>query len=255
MTLHAHLDDKVAVVAAVSARRALSAQDDALHIIDACRDGDLKLLVDLDEALAVAILAGSLYDLTRAATLLTGALGLHIAEHRLLSDGDATRSMTYRAGLGLRALFRTRGATIGTGLDPREGYLLLTAECRLLEVNGDASGNVLTVYRHIASRASASAAATATSEEGGEYVTEVKVTAAKSAEAAITRAAAHRGIERRVTELIVLLTLLLVRENVVRLIRLLELRLGFLVTGVHIGVILLCKAAIRFLYLVVRGGF
>ena len=102
--LDSYLDDEVAVVAAVSAGRALSAQDYSLHRVDTCRDRYLELLINLDVALAVTVLAGVFDDLTGSAALLTGALCLHISEHGLLLDGDASRTATVRAGLGSRTL-------------------------------------------------------------------------------------------------------------------------------------------------------
>ena len=74
MRLDPYLDDKVTAGAAVSTRRALSAKDNTLHIINTRGDGNIKLLVDSYIALAVAIFTRGLDNLTCTATGLTASL-------------------------------------------------------------------------------------------------------------------------------------------------------------------------------------
>ena len=56
--LYSYLDDKVAVGAAVSARRALSAKNYVLIGVNSRGNINLELLVELYEALAVTVVAG-----------------------------------------------------------------------------------------------------------------------------------------------------------------------------------------------------
>ena len=72
--LDPYLDDKVAARTAVSSRRALSTKDNTLHVVDACGDGDVELLIHSYVALAVAIFTRGLDNLTRAVTCLTASL-------------------------------------------------------------------------------------------------------------------------------------------------------------------------------------
>ena len=66
--LNSYLDDKIAVRTAVSTGRALTAKSYILVVVDARGDVYLELLIHLDKALAVTVLAGRLNDFTRTAT-------------------------------------------------------------------------------------------------------------------------------------------------------------------------------------------
>ena len=82
MGLDHHLQDQITGRAAVAAVVTLTAQCNALAIVDTCGNGDLQLLADADKARAAAVLAGGLDDLALAATAVTGggALELHTAK-------------------------------------------------------------------------------------------------------------------------------------------------------------------------------
>ena len=95
------LDDKITVRSAVSSRRALSAKDYALHIIDTRGDGYVKTLVDLDISLSVTIFTRGLYDLARTVTSGTGSLRLHCAKEGILLYGYVSATATGGTGLGL----------------------------------------------------------------------------------------------------------------------------------------------------------
>ena len=82
------LYEQIARGAAVSARVAHTALGDALLAVDAGGDVDRDLFRDLDIALATAVFAGVLHDLTRAAALLTVGLLLDNAERGALLAGD-----------------------------------------------------------------------------------------------------------------------------------------------------------------------
>ena len=93
-----YVDNKVAVGAAVSACRALTSKHYSLTVVNSRGNRYVELLVNFDKALAVAVLAGRLYNLTRTAAILAGALSLHIAEHRLLLHRHRTAASARRAG-------------------------------------------------------------------------------------------------------------------------------------------------------------
>ena len=93
MLLYANLYNEVARRTAVNTRRALTAQNNVLSVVNSRRDINLKLLVYLDSTLAVAVLAGGLDNLASASARRAGTLGLHIAEHSLLLYRYSARSL------------------------------------------------------------------------------------------------------------------------------------------------------------------
>lgn len=125
------------------------------------------------------------------------------------------------------------------------GNVLLYAERRFLECNRHAQGNVLTLHRSVAP-ARRPTAPERTAEHSAQNVAEVEVLEpAKTAESAV--AAAHRGVKRRVTVLVVLRALVRVGKNGIRLVRFLEFLLSRLVSRIRIGVVLLRQLIVCFL--------
>ena len=89
---HGHNDQKVARGAAVLARVALRAQRNGLPVVDARRNTDLDGLAVADHALAAALGAGLMNDLTLAAAALAGCRRRHIAQRlSLIHISEPTR--------------------------------------------------------------------------------------------------------------------------------------------------------------------
>ena len=72
----------------------------------------------------------SFNNFSRSATRRASSLSLHISEHRLLLNSNASRSATGCAGFGLSSLFGTRCATFGTCFNSCEVDVLFATECR-----------------------------------------------------------------------------------------------------------------------------
>ena len=102
--LNSYVDYKVAVSSAASSCGALTSEDYALSRINSCGNGHLQLLINLDVTLAVTVFTGSFNDFSRTAAGGAGSLSLHISKHRLLLDGNTTRTVTGGAGFGAGSL-------------------------------------------------------------------------------------------------------------------------------------------------------
>ena len=116
---HGHNDQQIARGAAVLTRVALRAQRNGLPVVDARRNADLDGLAVADHALAAALGAGLVDDLTLASAALAGGRRRHIAQRRLAALLDHAAAATVRADLGGRALGAARAAAVRTLLDAR----------------------------------------------------------------------------------------------------------------------------------------
>ena len=142
-----------------------------------------------------------------------------------------------RAGLGARTVTRL-ALRLGGQLD-----LLLAAEHRFVEVDAD---DVIDV--RAASGAAAGARASAPehpAEQVAEYVRKIAAEIARIEVEAAEPGAAAPAAGRVMPERVVLLALLRVAQHAVSLAGFLELRLGFLVPRVKVGVIFLREVAVR----------
>ena len=103
--------------------------------------------------------------------------------------------------------------------------------------------------------ASGGCAAHSAAEEGIKNITEIKALTRKSAEAAHSACSCTiRRVNACVAELVIALTLLRVRENIVGFINLFEFFRRFRVVGMQVRVILLCHFSVGFLYFIIRSA-
>ena len=133
--------------------------------------------------------------------------------------------------------------------------MALTAFGRLHEGQPDCNIDIIAADRRvgIACTCAAAKSAETAAKKAFENIPDIKAaeTAAKASRAACARAIGR--VHARVAELIVPLTLRGVAEDLVCLVDLLEFRLGRLVAGIHIGVVLFRQLAVCF-FQIVRGG-
>ena len=170
-----------------------------------------------------------------------------------MSDAPLTASAASRAGLGRRTLGCARAVTVGAFLYTVEGYILFDTENRFLKGKIDAKTDIVTSCGSVSSGAAtaAKAATESTAEDTSKYVSKIK--------SRHIEAAGARGITRTVkgcvTVIVVCRTFFGVGKYSVRLVSFLELCLGFLVTGIYVGVIFFRKVSVCFFQLVVVGVF
>ena len=228
-------DLKVPGGTAVLPGAALSPQGDDLPVVDARGDGDLEGLAPADLAGAAAVLAGGGDDLPRAAAPGARARGGEDAHGGLPPLLDLAGAAAGRAGLRAGAR-RRAGALAGLALlHPVDADLLLTAEGRLLEGDGQPRAQALAPLGAAPGPASAAEAAPEEAPEDVPQVPEVEAPVESAAVAAPAVAGVHPGK----AELVVPGLLLAVAEDLVGLVDLLEPGLGVLVPGVQVRVVLL----------------
>ena len=133
------------------------------------------------------------------------------------------------------------------------GHIFLAALCRFLKRKGDACLYVTAAARCVRVRTASAAPETAT-EEAVENIGKIKTACAAGIRISAARAAAEVRVYARKAELVVARLLVWVAQNLVRLVDLLELLLGFLVAGVHVGVILACELFVCFFDLFFRSA-
>jgi hypothetical protein len=250
---HGDRDQQVASGAAVAAGVALALHGYGLAVVYAGGYVHAELAVAAHIGLALAGRAGLVDYLAGAAALRAGALGLHHAEGGALRRADAAGAVAVRADLGRRAGRAARAVAVRALLHLGDVYLLLAAEGRLLKADGDRGAQALAAFRAAALRRAA--AETKDVAQVAEYISKA-AEAAKSSKARgpVKTAEALRRIEGRVTVLVILCALFRVAQNLSGLVYLLELRLGVLVAGVEVGVVLLRQLPVCLFDLFLRGA-
>ena len=244
-----HGNIQIACRTAVSALGALTVQTDLLTVVDACWDRHLQPLAQAHHTGASAVGAGIFDDLTGASAVGTSLGGLHYTHKGLLRDTDLSLSVTLGTGLRGAACCGTASLTVAALFDTIIGNLLLAAEHRLFEGDGDLrlqilpSGGTVTACLRRAS----------TAEEAGEKISQIAEISGKSAESAATRA--HIGINACVAILVVASLLIGIRQHLVGLVHFLEALFRLGVAGMQVGVILLGHLAIGLFDLIIRGAF
>ena len=246
-------DLEIACCASVHSVTALAAKNDSLSVVNTCGNCYRQLLCSLYKALTLTVLTGCFNYLTRAAALFAIAGGLHHTEGSSLLNSHLTAALTVGTGLGACSGCRTAAITIGALLNSLILNILLTAEYCLLKGKSQSESDILAAYGAVLSSltATAEAAAKAAAENIGEDIGNIKAVKSESASAK----AAGCGIEGRVAVLIVLCLLIRIGENVVGLVYFLEVLFSLCVSGVHIGVVLLCKLSVCFFYFIIRSAF
>ena len=180
-------------------------------------------------------LAGLVDDPALAAAAPAGRGGGHEAERRLAALLHHAGAAAVGTDLGGRALFAA-GAAAGVALlDALDADLLFAAEGSLLKADGDARAQALAALRRVGVRPRAAEAA---AEKAAEDVAEVAEVEAARAVGSAARTRAVARVHAGKAELVVARLLLGIGEHLVGLVDLLELLLGFLVAGVHVGVVL-----------------
>ena len=191
-------------------------------------------------------------DLALAAATLAGGRCRHIAQRRLAALLDHAAAAAVRADLGGRALGAARASAVRALLDAVDADFLLAAEGRLFKADVHARAQAFAALGRVGVRARA---AEAPAEEAAEDIAEVaEVEPARAVSAATGGACAVIRVNARKAELVVARLLVWVAQNLVRLVDLLELLLGFLVAGVHVGVILACELFVCFFDLFFRSA-
>ena len=129
--------------------------------------------------------------------------------------------------------------------------LLLAAEGRLLKADVHARAQALAALGRVGVGARTAEAAAEKAAEDIAQIAEVEAACTVSAAACtgpVVRVHAGKA------ELVVARLLVWVAQNLVRLVDLLELLLGFLVAGVHVGMILACELFVCFFDLFFRSA-
>ena len=190
-------------------------------------------------------------DLTLAAAALAGSRGGHEAQRRLAALLNHAAAAAIRANLGGRALGAARTAAVRTLLDAVDADLFFAAEGRFLKADGNARAQALAALRRIGV---CPRAAEAPAEKAAEDVAKVAEVEPARAVSAATGTCAVIRVDARKAELVIARLLVRVTQNLVRLVDLLELLLGFLVAGVHVGVILARELFVCFFDLFFRSA-
>ena len=252
MGLDLHGDQQIAGGAAVAACVALAPQGDGLAVVDTGGDIDLDGFALAGVAAALAVGAGLMDDLARAAALGAGGLTLHDAEGGALGLGDHACAPALGTHLRRGALGAAVAAASGTVLAALDGDLLLTAEGRLGKFHRQAYPDALAP---LGAGAGTAAAAEAAAEKAAEDVAQVAEVEARGAVAPAGAASpgAIAGVYAGEAELVIPGLLVRVGQHLVGLIDLLELLLGLLVAGVHVRVVLPGQLFIGFFDLFLRG--
>ncbi len=241
---------EIAVVPAVGARITAPLDPEPRALIHALRYGHIHLMPLSGMAGAMALLAGVLDNLARAAAAGAGGLVYDAAEGGVLHLLAHARALAVRALLCVRAaLAMAFGALLRAGI----GDLHLLAEGRLLEGKLQLVAEIRAPLRPNAARA----AAAATAEEHVENIVEAAASAeaskatAKAPEAATASSVAtHAVFKGSVAELVIGLLLLRILQDLVGLIDLLELLLGCLrVIAIEVRMILAGHFLVGLFYL------
>ena len=251
MGTHRNLHLQVARRTAVCARIALAGNVDDLSVVNTGGYVDAHLLGLAHTSLTAAGRTGALDNLAPSLTAGTGGLGLHHAEWGTLLAGDLTAAAALGAGGGAGALFGAAAATLATGGDALDGYLLLTALRRLVKGNDHRSTGIAAATGGIGVLPP-SAAAEAAAEDGGENIPDIPEVHVGTAPAAAT--GAEVGVYARVTKLVVPRLFLRVGQHLIGLAHFLKLGFRLRVTGVQVRVVFFCHLAIGFFDFVVRGA-
>ena len=183
---------------------------------------------------AAAGMAGRINHLAGAMAAVASARRLHHTEGRTLAHAHLSGAVALGAGLGAGALLRAGAAAFLAVLDSIVGNRLFAALRGLLKVDVDHGLGVAAAARGV--RIGTARAAAESAEEAVKDIAKIYVAGEG---AAARRTAAEVRVHARVAELIVAGLLLLVGEDLIRLVQLLELGFGVLVAGMQIGVILL----------------
>src|SRR6266508_575574 len=199
-------------------RLALARETNLVALVDACRNRDPQRPRLFDSTLAMTGLAGALDDPAFAPAARTGGDVDHLAEHRLAYRPDLAPALALRAGGRRGAGLGPRPATGRTSIQDRELDLLLGPRHGFLECDPEVVAQIASGGRPSVS----GAAGRCPTEERVEDVAE----AGEAGAEARVRAAAHA----RSAEHVVRLASLGIRQDLVRLVDLLEpdVRLGIL---------------------------
>ena len=189
-------------------------------------------------------------DLTFTAADGADALLLHHAEDTLGGVGDVSLSVTGGTLLLAAASLGTAAVTMFAGDILAHFEFLRHTGVDFLQRQFHFQAQITAAMLLGTTLASAEAAKSATSEDVAEHREDV-IHVHRTTETAEVEATRTRSGK---AELVVLLTGLRVVKNIIGFCSLLELLLGFLVTGVSVRVVFNGYLAIRFLNLVFRGG-
>lgn len=252
--LHRDGDEQITRRTTVLAGTALTPEGDGLTVVDARRDGDGQLFLPPHAARAIAGLTGLVNDFSGTPALGAGGGGGEGKATATSLDANCATAVAVRADLR-RGAGGASGAVADVALfGAAHRDLLLAAEGRLLEGDGDPCTDGLPLLGAIPAAGAASAKASA--EEGAEEVAQVDVAhIRKAAEAASEPAARIEvGVHARMSELVITGAFFLVGQDLVGLVDLLEPGLGRLVARVQVRVVLFGQFPVGLFDLIVRGA-
>ena len=169
---------------------------------------------------------------------------LHRSEERTRRVDYLAPALTLRTGRRAGARFRAGSVTGRAGILHRDIQLFAAALDRLIKCDAHTLADVAPAHRTCAGRASASGtAAEEIAENIAEDIREISALKIKSSEA--SRSAGTR-LKGGMSELVILRSLLFVREHSISLRGFLKLSLGILVAGIHIRMVFLRQLAVCF---------
>ncbi|EMA41533.1 putative glutamate dehydrogenase [Halococcus hamelinensis 100A6] len=268
MLADADLDQEVALGTVVLAGCALALHPESLAVVDTRRDVHRERGLVADPPIAAAGATRLGVEGAVAAAAPTGLGLLDPPERCLLDLCGLAAAVTLGTGLGVGALGMARTVTVGAGLGSGDGELLSDALGGLFEFDGEARPEVTTLLWAVPPAAAAATAAEELLEDVAHTTAHVAphsaervaaahpathathpASAAPPARPAVEPAAFLGLLEAVVAHLVVGLAFLVVRQDLLGLLRLFELLVGVRVVG-DVGVVLGSLLAVGLLDLV-----
>ena len=249
MVIYCKSYQQVASGAAVSARLAHARDPDAGAIVHTARDGNLERFSDLLEALAAALRALVTDDLAGTAAVRTCLDISDHAEKGLLGIGDLTGTAALRTLLRLGTRLCAAAVTIFTFFLISDLDVFLNAEDSIHEADPHVDPDIGPLHGSVVA---ASCAAAAAAEEVAEDIAEDITHVAAEIETAKAASSAAALFEGCVAELVILASLIRIRQDRIGFGGLLELGLGILVSRIDIRVILLGQLPVGLLQVCFR---
>ena len=247
-----NLHDQIAGRTAIGPGIAMTANAHDLPVIDPGGDIDLNLMLLADTSGSATDTAGGFDDLTRTAAFIAVVLGLHHTEGGTLTHRYLTGTVTGGTGFGRGSLRRTTAITLRTAVHTKISNFFFATLGRFFETNGHTDLGIGTATGSIGIGTALTAeAAKSTTKNTAKNIVNIDPCAIT----VTTGTRAEVGVNTSVAKLVVPGTFFRVRENLVGLIDLFELLLGFFVPVIQVGMIYLCQFTVSFFQFILGGVF
>ena len=198
----------------------------------------------------MAGIAGVLHNLTRTAALGTGSYGGYRAKHGLLHHSLLPCPVTGRAAFGMTTCLRACTMAGFTFIINCNGNFFFAAKNCLLKGQLDAYVYILPASGAVSFRSAAAKAAEA--EHTAEDIAQIAHIKALTAIEAAT--AAHAALFKgRMTELVILRTLLAVTQNLIRFVDFLEFFFCIFIPGILVRMVFYCHLTVSLFQLRICG--